>query len=133
MKLRRFLRDTGGAAAIELALVALPLILLTLGTAELGRALFMQQSLSHAATAAARQLHIAPTTTAAALKTVALGHMTLADPAQLGVTLGLPVAVSGTAIKTRDLTLTYNFVSALPRLVTSRISMRVVRTVVMDR
>lgn len=132
-RLRRFLRDTGGAAAIELALVAMPLILLTIGTVELARALFMQQSLSHAASVAARQLHIAPTTSAAALKTTALAQMTLADPAQLAVTLGLPVAVTGTAIKTRDLTLSYNFVSVLPNLLTDRISMQVVRVVVLDR
>lgn len=51
---QRFLRCQRGAAAVEFALIALLLILGTIGLIEIGRALFMTNELAYAADRAAR-------------------------------------------------------------------------------
>ncbi len=57
-----FARDRSGAAALEFALVGLPLILLILGLVEFGRALYVRAALDAAADRAQRVLLIAPDT-----------------------------------------------------------------------
>ena len=52
--LRGFLRARDGAAAIEFAIVAVPLILLIFGTIEMGRMFFTQQALQEVAISGAR-------------------------------------------------------------------------------
>ena len=72
------LRDKRGGSALEFALVAVPFILVVLGTIEFARLTFYQASLSNGATAAARLLLINPVSTPAMLKQdVALGRSTL--------------------------------------------------------
>ena len=78
-RLRRFLRDPSGTAALEFALIALPLILFTFGIIEIGRALFMQQQLFHATDMAARLLYIAPNTSTSALEAAILDDIFLGD------------------------------------------------------
>lgn len=51
---RGFLRDRQGAAAVEFAIVAVPLILLVFGTIEAGRMFWTQQALHEVAISGAR-------------------------------------------------------------------------------
>lgn len=51
---RRFLRDTRGAAAVEFALVAAPFLLLILGTIEYGRLLYLHHAVEETAIEGAR-------------------------------------------------------------------------------
>lgn len=56
--LRRFQRASSGATAVEFALVCLPLLLLSLGVIEFGRALFVKNEIAYAADIAARKVLI---------------------------------------------------------------------------
>ena len=63
----RLLRDGRGAAALEFALVGLPLIMLILGLIEFGRALYVKSALDSAADRAQRMVLIDPSATDAAI------------------------------------------------------------------
>lgn len=130
-RLIRFWRQETGATALEFALIAVPLLMFTVGITEFGRALFMQQSLSHATDAAARTLYIDPTLTEAAIKAEILSNLFLAEPAQLQVTVGTPAAAAGTSrFKTLQLQVTYDFRSVVPAWITDRIPLKFQRTVI---
>lgn len=130
----RFLKDQSGTTALEFALIAAPLLMFTFGITEFGRAVFMQQSLSHATDRAARRLYIQPTATAAEIKAGIVADTFLMDPAQLQVQVGPVTVPAGTdAFRTVLLTVDYTFVSVMPDWVTDRIPLSFQRTVVLDR
>ncbi|YCI06935.1 pilus assembly protein (plasmid) [Ensifer sp. D2-11] len=56
--MRHLWRSQSGAAAVEFALVCLPLLLLVFGIIEFGRAFYVRNELSHAADVAARRVLI---------------------------------------------------------------------------
>lgn len=130
---RRFCKDTSGAAALEFALVAVPLVLFTFGIMEVGRALFMQQSLSHATDIAARMLYVEPSTPVADLRTAIVDELFLGDPDLLNVTLSAANTVTGTArFRTMTLSVDYDFLSVVPGILTDQISMQFQRSVTVD-
>lgn len=130
---RRFCKDTSGAAALEFALVAVPLVLFTFGIMEMGRALFMQQSLSHATDIAARMLYLEPSTPVADLRTAIVDELFLGDPDLLDVTLSAANTVTGTArFRTMTLSVDYDFLSVVPGILTDQISMQFQRSVTVD-
>jgi Flp pilus assembly protein TadG len=59
--------DVRGAAGLEFALVVGALIVLVLGTLEVGRALMARNEVNHAIGRAARSVHIQPSTTSEAV------------------------------------------------------------------
>lgn len=138
-RLRRLGSQETGATALEFALLAAPLVLITFGIIEFGRALFMQQSLSYATDRAARALYIQPDLTAAAIEEIVLDHMFLADPAQLTVVVCVPGAtgcaptsapeIDGT--QARRLTVSYDFRTLAPGLITSVIPLSLDRVVIL--
>lgn len=133
-RLHRFWRDEGGTTALEFALIAVPLLMFTFGITELGRAVFMQQSLSHATDAAARRLYLDPGMTVAAIKAGILSDLFLAAPAQLTVTVGAPAAAPGTdRFRTLRLTVDYEFHSVMPAWITDRIPLTFQRNVVVAK
>lgn len=67
-RLRGFLGDRRGAAALEFALVGLPLIFLILGLIEFGRALYVKSAVNAAADRAQRVVMIDPATSDAVLE-----------------------------------------------------------------
>lgn len=128
--LRSFLRDSSGAAALEFALLATPLLMFTFGITEIGRALFLQQQLSFAADAAARELYIVPDIASATLSTQIVDSLFLGDPARLTVTIGEATAAPGIIkFETIHLTVAYDFQSLLPELVIDQIPLSFERTV----
>ena len=128
---KRFWRDSSGAAAIEFALIAMPLMLFTFGIIEIGRLLFMQQQLTYATDAAARQLYIDPTTSAATLSSAIVDDLFLGDPLRLTVTVGTVAAQAGTnSFQTIRLTVDYDFQSVAPDLVIDAVPLSFERTVI---
>lgn len=59
-RVRRLMGREDGAAAVEFALIGMLLIVVTIGTIEIGRALFLFNELAHAADRAARVILITP-------------------------------------------------------------------------
>lgn len=133
-RIARFWRDEAGTTALEFALVAVPLLMFTFGITEFGRALFMQQSLSHATDTAARQLYLDPTRPAATIKDDILSNLFLAEPAQLQVTVGAVAAAPGTErFQTLRLKVDYEFRSLMPDWITDRIPLTFQRTVIVAK
>jgi Flp pilus assembly protein TadG len=89
-RLVRLWRDSSAAAAVEFALCAPILVMLSLGTVEVGRAMLTYHDLSLAAFEAGRYAMVhgtgsATPATKAQLKTVASARLIGADPAKLGI------------------------------------------------
>lgn len=131
MNLRRFIRQTDGATAVETALTAFPLVLLTFGIMEVGRALYTKQALNFGADRAARLLYINPAATEAQMTQTVLDNVIFADPTRLDVTLSaMPAGVSTDDFTTRQLTVTYDFISVVPSILTGTITLSTDRHVV---
>jgi Flp pilus assembly pilin Flp len=139
--IRRFRRDDSGATALEFALLALPLMLMTFGIIEFGRALFLQQTLTYATDKAARTLYLAPTTPLSTLEAMILDDLFLADPARLEVTLcysttascGVPAGSIVTGSKAAKLSVTYDFHSVVPELLAALVTMEFQRIVILPK
>lgn len=131
---KRFMRDSSGAAALEFALIATPLLMFTFGIIEIGRLLFMQQQLTYATDAAARQLYIAPNTPSATLSSAIVDDLFLGDPLRLTVTVGTVAAQAGTSsFQTIRLTVDYDFQSVVPKLVIDAVPLSFERTVIVAK
>lgn len=125
-----FLRDTTGGAALEFALIALPLLMFTFGIIEFSRALFLKQGLNYAIDAAARQLYLDPATPEAQLATLVGESLVLADSRRLTVRKGAPIRMTGADYALIRLTVDYDFVSAIPSVFTDTISLHAARNVI---
>lgn len=125
--LRRFLRHEGGASALEFALVAVPLLLIIVGTVEYGRALWTQQAMQSLAISAARCIGVAQTecTSAGSYNATRTRTHVIAEAAKLGVPLqaGNITLNANTTCRSvsgfATVTISYVFVSAAPEFVTS--------------
>ena len=112
--------DDSGATAIEFALVLGPIIMLVLGTLQIGRALMAQNDMSHAVSEAVRTVHLDPATPAAAL--VAGLEARLADVA--GTALAVAVTeIAGTSYMRIDVE--FPFMVRIPFLPDREVRMRV--------
>lgn len=126
MRLRNFIRQTSGVAAIEFAIIAPILILFTFGIIELGRAFFFKQNLVTATDAAARLLYIEPTTDLVTLKATIADQLFLAEDKRLTVAS----SPAGTADAPRILLqVEYEYNSLLPSLVLESFDMTLEREV----
>jgi Flp pilus assembly pilin Flp len=135
-RLRTFIAESSGAAAVEFALVALPLVLLTIGIVEVGRAIFTQQSLTHAIDHAARSLYINPALTDAALRQIVLDQGFLINAEKLSpFPWRQPVVLpnGSSAFGVVELQVDYNFESIVADWVFEAIPMEFRRTVVLQR
>ncbi len=63
LTLKQFTRCERGATAVEFGIIALPMLLVTLGTIEIGRALFMRNDMAQTLDRVERQLLIGKTLT----------------------------------------------------------------------
>ncbi|MGS4947448.1 TadE/TadG family type IV pilus assembly protein [Meridianimarinicoccus sp. RP-17] len=122
-RLADFMRRTEGATAIEFAIVAMPLILLLVGTLELGRVLFIQNELALAADRGVRTLLVTADTPMATIETQIRDTFSLTPPAGLAVTL----ATDGTGFRT--LRIDYPVELLIPTLVTPQITLTTERRV----
>jgi len=129
----RFLADQRGAAALEFAMIALPLVLLTIGVVEVGRAIFTQQSLSYAIDHAARRLYIDAGVDLEVLSQEIATESFLIDPAKLTTRLGSVSLPDGsTAFGIVELQIDYTFESIVADWVFDMIPMNFTRTIVVE-
>lgn len=130
-RLRNFWHDQRGAAALEFALIALPLILLTIGVVEVGRAIFTQQSLSYAVDHAARRLYLDGSFDLAGVTTEIKTESFLIDPNKLTVQLAPVIMPDGTtAFGLVELQVDYQFESIVANWVFDTIPMQYRRSIV---
>lgn len=125
--MRRFRHDDSGASALEFALLAVPLLLIIVGTIEYGRALWTQEAMQSLAIAAARCIGVSQSqcSTSGAYSSSKTSTYVIAEAAKLGVPLqstNITVnantscrGVSGFA----TVAISYTFVSAAPQFVTA--------------
>lgn len=127
MRLGRFVRHQGGASALEFALLAVPLLLIIVGTIEYGRALWTQQAMQSLAISTARcigvgQSECSNSGTYSSGKTTAF---VIAEAAGYGVPLqAADVSVNASTscqgvAGFATVTITYRFVSAAPEFITA--------------
>ena len=127
-RLRHLIRRDDGTAAIEFALIGLLLIVVSVGTIEVGRALFLFNELAHAADRAARLILIDPTITDGDLGTAVRDTdlLTGLSPAVLAVSTG---SVTDDGISFRTVRLEYPFTPMVSGLTISSLTMATVRRV----
>lgn len=123
----RLIRHQGGASALEFALLAVPLLLIIVGTIEYGRALWTQQAMQSLAIATARCVGVSQSecSSSGSYNSSRTNSHVIAEAAKLGVALestDISVnantscrSVSGFA----TVTITYEFVSAAPAFITA--------------
>jgi Flp pilus assembly protein TadG len=85
--LHRFATCPSGAAAIEFALVALPLFMLLIGGVEISRAMDLHNQLRRAADVAARAVMMEPTSSVATVRSAMQAVLHVPDRSPLSVTL----------------------------------------------
>ena len=85
--LRKLWRCTGGAAAVEFAIVSVVLITLTIGIVDFGRTLYVKNQLSFLADQATRKLLIDPSLAAATLESELRADFTAGDSSQVSITI----------------------------------------------
>lgn len=84
---RNLFRHRGGSVAIEFAIVAVPLVMMMVGTIEVGRVLNIQNDLGRAADSAVRALLIDSAASNGALTSAAANTFTAADDAALNLSV----------------------------------------------
>ena len=85
--LRKLWRCTGGAAAVEFAIVSVVLITLTIGIVDFGRTLYVKNQLSFLADQATRKLLINPTLATSTLESELRSDFTAGDSAQVVISV----------------------------------------------
>ena len=130
-RLRHLIRRDDGAAAIEFALIGLLLIVVSVGTIVVGRALFLYNELAHAADRAARLILLGRTDAEVESGTkqpdllVSLAPDILdVDPGQMTITDD-----DGKVIAFRTVRLTYRFTPMVSGLTIGSVTMATVRRV----
>jgi hypothetical protein len=125
--MKRFRHRRQGAAALEFAVLAFPLLLVTFLIIELSRALFMQQSLNHAVDRAARQVLLDSNQISNICDLVFEG-LFLARRDRFDC---VPPDPSAAAAKDYTLVVDYRFVSVVPAILTDIIRLRQTRVLVL--
>lgn len=126
--MKQFWQDMRGAAALEFALLAVPLISFTLIIIELSRALFMQQSLSYAVDRAAREVYLRPA------NTTELCDLVFAELffARRDRFYCVPPDPPTTGIGEQILRVDYKFSSVVPTLLIDMVPLRQERIIIVD-
>lgn len=129
----RFRRSVSGAAAVEFAIVCLPLLLLCLGIVEFGRAFLVRNDLAYAADVAARKVLIAQIPASATeseaqagLENAVKGAFDGGDPTLLQVAV-TKETIDGVAY--RILSIRYPFALVLPGFSDGSIALSVTRRI----
>jgi Flp pilus assembly pilin Flp len=117
---RRFARNQRGAAAIEFAIICLPLILLAVGVIELGRAFNIRSNMAYAADVGTRRMLVDSATPDTELKALVRDAFTGGPPDDLGIDLGTALVGERTV---RTLRLTYPLSLSIPGISDSVITL----------
>ena len=124
---RRFARCDAGTAAVEFAFIGLILILGTVATIEIGRALFMSNELAYAADRAARVVMLDFDIAESALTTSVrdADRLTALDPEAVQVASAAP----GSTDTFRNVQLTYEFNPMIANLSIGSVTLTAARLV----
>lgn len=125
-RVRAFLTDQGGAAAIEFSIIGVVLIGLAIATVDFGRTLYVKNQLSWLADQAARKVLVDPTVTDSTLETELRADFTAGDPVDLTVDLST-ATVNGTSY--RVLVIDFPLTLFIPGLSSDVIDLNVTRRV----
>lgn len=128
-RLRQFARHDGGASALEFALLAVPLLLMIVGTIEYGRALWTQQAMQSLAIATARCIGVSQSecTSSGSYSSTKTNTYLIAEAARLGVALqstniSVNAATSCQGVAGfATVAINYTFVSAAPAFITAMV------------
>ncbi len=125
--LQRLVRCDKGAAAVEFAFIGLALILGTVGTIEVGRALFLSNELAHAADRAARAVMLDFDIAESVLRDTVRDQDLLTGlvPADLQVASALPASNA----TFRNVELTYQFTPMVSNLTIGSVTLTAARLV----
>jgi Flp pilus assembly protein TadG len=133
VSMRRAWRCQSGATAVEFAIVCLPLLLLSLGIVEFGRAFFVRNDISYAADVAARKVLIgqipaasSDSEAAASLDSAVREAFDAGDPTLLEITVGKET-IDGVAF--RILSISYPFTFVVPAVRDSPIGLGLSRRI----
>ena len=110
---RRLLVREDGAAAVEFAVIGLVLIIVIIGTIEIGRALFLHNEIAFVADRAARRILIDPTVSEADLQTEVESSAIGLSPNLLSSSFGKETA---DGVLFRTVTIQYPFTLLIPAL-----------------
>ncbi len=116
--LLRHLADERGAAAVEFALIAVPLILLIVGTVDFGRLLYPRNNMIAAADVGARVILLDNAAGAPAVTDAIEGAFLAAPANELSVSLG---TVSESGVNFRTITVGHEIDLVTPLIVVDRI------------
>lgn len=128
----RFLPSRSGATAVEFAIVCLPLLLVSLGIVEFGRAFLVRNNIAYAADVAARKVLIGQIPPSATSDEAAAGLETAVRDSFIGDQDLLDVYVATQTIdgiEFRVLSVHYPFIFLLPALGDSPVSLDVSRRI----
>jgi Flp pilus assembly protein TadG len=125
--LRRLARNESGASALEFALLAVPLLLMIVGTIEYGRALWTQQAMQSLAIATARCVGVTQSdcSSSGSYSSSKTNTWLIAEAAKLGVALTTTNISINANTSCQGVTgfatvaITYQFVSAAPKFITA--------------
>lgn len=127
--LRRGLADQRGAAAVEMALILVPLILLMVGTVDFGRVLYTRNNIIQAADVGARVILIDNAASDAAVTDAVQEAFLAAPDDELTVTLA---TASESGIDFRTISLEHDIQLVTPLLVVDRIALGHTRRVPLE-
>jgi Flp pilus assembly pilin Flp len=126
--IRRLSRCEGGAAAVEFAIIGMALIVITVGTVELGRAFYAYNKLSHAADVAARRVLTNANIDNTILASGVFTSFSQSEQLVLRVQVSAPAAPES-GVNYTILTVTLPFKPLLPSLMTDTIDLQVTRKI----
>lgn len=124
----RFLRDEGGASALEFALIAIPAVFFTFGLIEFARVLFLQQNLAFAVDHAARLVYLNPAVSTTAVQTAIRAEIMAANPADLSIQM--PATTTVGALQERRINVQYHFDFLVPTLLPGGLDLQASRSVI---
>jgi len=113
------LRQQSGAAALEFALVSVPLIIVTFLIIETGRYVYLKQALVSAVDKATRTLYIDGNTTVGTMRTIVIEGIVWGNADSLNLTVS-PVVVDGVPAFRIDAA--YQFTTLIPNILPDPIS-----------
>lgn len=113
------LRQQSGAAALEFALVSVPLIIVTFLIIETGRYVYLKQALVSAVDKATRTLYIDGNTTVGTMRTIVIEGIVWGNADSLNLTVS-PVVVDGVPAFRIDAA--YQFNTLIPNILPDPIS-----------
>ena len=127
--LHRVWRCTGGAAAVEFAIISMVLITLTIGIVDFGRTLYVKNQLSFLADQATRKLLINPTLATSTLESELRSDFTAGDSAQVVISVTSETINSNNY---RVIDIEFPITLFIPNLVSSTLDLSVTRRVPVD-